>query len=423
MIKDKVKHLFLIFLFLFGTVSMLQTVNAENYSYIKDQVPYVFDLPNMTEGKAIIQWMEYGSYVDTSEGTFSYELELADNELFIGAKQYSTNLSSLAVDKLQFGEHGGKFYVRVRYVLQLANEVTPIYSQWSEKREFTFIAIDKENFPGLYKLLLNGGKDFNMDGSFEKVVYDINGDGWLDPAEINEIWSLDTRNETKKVKGKYKTTKATNISSFEGIEYLTKLTNVHIERYSGTVADLSDKTNINHVWISGITSKKFSLNAPDATYIHAEAAIDNKITKMDVSKCSKVVDLTVYGNEGTKTLKLPKEKKKLKVLSLSEFKMKSVSLNAYTNLQQAYFYEVDAKNIKVNKCKDLRYIYFYFCNEIKSLNLKSNKKLRGADFYKTPGLTKSTVKKPKNGKYTWDKGKWWYKTESYKKDMKKLYQE
>ncbi len=421
MIKCKGKQLFLVFLFLLGTVSMLQTVQAESYSYIKDEMPYVYDLPSMKDGKAIIQWMDYSSYVEAGEGQFSYELEVADNELFIGAKQYSTNLASLALDKSELGEHGGKCYVRVRYVLQLASEVTPIYSQWSEKREFTFVAIDKVNFPGLYKLLLNGGKDINMDGTFEKIVYDTNGDGWLDPAEIHEIWSLETRNETKKVNGKYKTIKATNVSSFEGIEYLTELSYIHVERYSGKTADLSKRTNIDNVWISGITAKQFTLNAPSARDIYVEAANDNKITKMDVSKCSSVVDLTVYGNAGTKTLKLPKEKKKLKVLSLSDFKMKSVSLNAYTNLQQAYFYEVDTKSVKVNKCKNLRYIYFFFCDEIKSLNLKSNKKLRGADFYKTPGLTKSTVKRPKNGKYTWDKGKWWYSTDAYKKDMKNLY--
>ena len=116
----------------------------------------------------------------------------------------------------------------------------------------------------------------------------------------------------------------------------------------------------------------------------------------------------------------PKSKKNLRVLSLSEIGTKSLNMNEYTNLQQVYFYECEATSIKVNKCKNLRYIYFYYCDNIKSLNLKSNKKLRGADFYKTPGLTKSTVKRPKNGKYTWNTGKWWYKTAAYKKDMEKI---
>ena len=418
----KMKQLFFVFLFFFGIISISPMVNAESYSYIKDEIPYVYDLPSMTDGKAMIQWMDYGSYVETSEGKISYELEVADNEQFNGAKKYFTNSASFALDKSGLGEHGSKIYVRVRYVLQLADGVTSIYSQWSEKREFTFVAIDKTNFPGMYKVLLDGGKDVNMDGTFEKIVYDTNRDGWLDPMELDKIWSIETANEMKKVNGKYKAIKATNISSFKGVEYLTKLSYVHVERYSGKTADLSKCTNVNSVWISGITAKQFTLNAPSATSIHVEAAYDNKMTKIDVSKCSSVVDLDVYGNKGTKNLKLPKEKKTLKVLSMSDYKMKSINLNAYTKLQQIYFYQFNTKKIKVNKCKDLRYIYFFCCDDIKSLDLKSNKKLRGADFYKTPGLTKSTVNRPKNGKYTWNKGKWWYKTSAYKKDMKKLYQ-
>ena len=96
-------------------------------------------------------------------------------------------------------------------------------------------------------------------------------------------------------------------------------------------------------------------------------------------------------------------------------------MNSYKNLQQLYLYRCDAKSVKVNKCKDLRYIYICQCEKIKSLNLKSNKKLRGADFYQSPGLTKKTVKKSKSGKYTWNKGRWWEETAAYKKDMEQFH--
>lgn len=417
----KMKQLFLVFLFFFGTISISQTVNADNYSYIKDEVPYVYDLPSMTDGKAIIQWMDYGTYVEAGEGQLYYELELADNERFSGAKQYSANLATLAIDKTELGKHGGKFYVRVRYVLQLPDEVTPIYSQWSEKREFTFVAINKKNFPGLYKVLKNGGKRYDLSANKTvKIIYDKNGDGWLDPAEIDDIWMIGTRDTVKTVNGVRKIVKATNISSFQGVEYFHKLSYIHIARFSGTKADFS-KSSVDTVWMTGVSSKQITVVSPTAREVHVEADYNTKLTKMDLSKCSNAVEIDAYGNASTKTLKLPKNKKKLKILSVSDINAKSLNMNAYTKLQQLYVYRSDVKSVKVNKCKNLRYIYFYYCDNIKNLNLNSNKKLRGADFYQTPGLTKTTVKRPKNGKYTWNKGKWWYGTSAYNKDMKKLY--
>lgn len=238
---------------------------------------------------------------------------------------------------------------------------------------------------------------------------------------MDNVYSIDTANTSKKVNGVNKIIKATNISSFQGVEYFYNIHSIHVARFSGKKADLS-KSSVSSVWMTGVSSKQITVITPTAKTVHVEADLNNKMTKMDLSKCSNAVDIDAYGNEGTKTLKLPKNKKKLKILSISEIGVNSLNVNAYTKLQQLYVYDSDVKSVKVNKCKNLRYIYFWHCNKIKSLNLKSNKKLRGADFYKTPGLTKSTVKRPKNGKYTWDQGKWWYSTSAYKKDMKKLYQ-
>lgn len=408
----------LIGLFLIST--NVKMVQAEDYSYLVEMTPSLYELPKLDkEGNTTIWWSAVtdGSMYETV--TIGYEFQIAKNKEFTNAKQYTTKEASITLNKSEFGNNGGKFYGRVRLIVDYLDETkTDLASEWSKSQEMIFVKINKTNFPGMYSVLKNGGKYSSLDGA-KKIDYDKNDDGWLDPAEINDIWILGTCNVTKKVNGKYKTTKAPNISSFKGIEYLTNLSNVSIARYSGKTADLS-KCSVGSVWIDGITAKQFTLNAPSAKTVHVEADYGTKMTKMDLSKCGNVIDLDAYGNEGTKTLKLPKNKKKLKILSLSEIGLKSINLNEYTNLQQVYFYECDAKSIKVNKCKKLRYIYFYFCDNIKSLNLKSNTKLRGADFYKTPGLTKSTVKRPKNGKYTWNQGKWWYKTSAYKKDMEKI---
>ena len=396
------------------------TVQAEDYSYLVDQPPQFYELPGLNKkGNALIEWTSMTDPSLDGVGTIYYEVQVAKNTSFTDAKQYITQESALTLSTSDFGKNGGRFHVRVRRIVDFVDETMPdLMSPWAESEEMIFVKINKTNFPGLYNVLKKGGQ-YSSPNGVAKIDFDQNDDGWLDPLEIRDIWILGTITETKKVNGKYKTTKATNISSFKGIEYFTRLSSVSIARYSGKTADLSESP-AKSVWIRGITAKQFTINAPNAINVLVEADYGTKMTQLDVSRCKNAVDLTVYGNDGTKKLKLPKSKKNLRVLSLSEIGTKSLNMNEYTNLQQVYFYECEATSIKVNKCKNLRYIYFYYCDNIKSLNLKSNKKLRGADFYKTPGLTKSTVKRPKNGKYTWNTGKWWYKTAAYKKDMEKI---
>lgn len=194
-------------------------------------------------------------------------------------------------------------------------------------------------------------------------------------------------------------------------------------RYSGKKADLS-KCSATFVEFRRHTSKQLTVIAPNAQRVRVIEPIKNN-SSIDLRKCSGavVIEIDAENNsgKGAKVVKLPKEKNNLKVLQLCRVYVKSLNLNTYTNLQQLYMYRCDTKSVKVNKCKKLRYVYICQCSKIKSLNLKSNKKLRGADFYETPGLTKKTVKKSKSGKYTWNKGPWWESTSAYKKDMNELY--
>lgn len=421
MFKTTMKKAILMFVCLVGICSISQVVYATDYSYLTSESPAIYEDPSLdAEGNTTITWFSSASQPADSNVTVAYEIEVAKDKKFTTAKQYSAVNNTLTLNKKEFGTNGGKFYARVRTVVNMTGEnASTTSSPWSEPKEMVFVKINKTNFPGMYKVLKNGGK-YNSESGVKKITYDQNKDSWLDPAEVADISILGTMDTYKKKNGKNKLTKATNISSFSGIEYLTNVSTVSVDRYSGKKADLS-KCNAYYVNIEGVSAKQITVNVPNAEIISIQSDEKTKITKIDVSKCKNVVDLLVYGNKGTKTLKLPKNKDKLKVLSLSEYGFKSINLNGYTNLQQVYFYQCDMKSVKVNKCKDLRYIYFYYCEKIKSLNLKSNKKLRGADFYQSPGLTKTTVKRPKNGKYTWNKGKWWYSTKKYKNDMKKLY--
>ena len=402
-----------------GMVS--NTAKATEYSNMVAHAPYIFANSSLdSNGNTVIAWEGGATQTADPAVEVGYEMQLATNQDFKDAKTYLVKDSMLQLNKSVFGSQGGNFYLKVRVVVDYTDETKEdLYSEWSDVCEMTFVKISKKNFPGIYKILLNGSK-CNGVNKVEKLIFDKNKDGWLDAKEINELTSFTTLDETKKKKGKSKLIKAPTISNLKGIEYLKKLSTLSLARYSGKTVDLT-KNNIDYVWVREITAKQFTLKAPDAKYIHLEAAHNGKTIKMDTSTCKNVVDLSVYGNKKTKTVKLPKNKENLKILSVSNLKIKSLNANSYEKLQQLYVYDCDVKKVQVDKCKDLRYIYFYYCDNIKSLDLKANKKLRGADFYHSPGLTKSTVKKSKSGKYTWNKGKWWYGTAKYKKDMKDLY--
>lgn len=418
--KSRMKKVLWMMMFALGVCCMSQNVKADDYSSLVSTPPSIYDVSGLKDGKGKITWSAVSMEDDSV--IISYDIQVSKNKKFKNAEQYTTNGNFLTLKQSIFGKNGGRFYARVRMVVRVLEDNTTLTSDWSDKKEMVFVKINKTNFPGMYRVLKNGGKRYSMEGNkVETIVYDKNKDGWLDPVEINDIWMIGTVNTSKKVNGVYKITKATNISSFQGVEYFDNLYSVHVARYSGKKADFS-KTSVDTVWMTGVTAKQIKVIAPSATSIHVEADISCKMTKMDLTKCSKAVEINAYGNAGTKTLKLPKNKKNLKILSISEMGTKSLNMNAYTKLQQLYVYDSNVKSVKVNKCKNLRYIYFWYCDKIKSLDLKSNKKLRGADFYKTPGLTSATVKKAKNGKYTWNQGKWWYSTSAYKKDMKKIYQ-
>ncbi len=396
-----------------ANVKMIQA--QEDDSYLVSNVPYIAE--DVTFGAEGLSWKVHLQEAPACGVSYTYDVEIADNPEFSDAKKYTATKQGLELTDKELGKQAGRYYARVRTCAALGDG-QQFQSDWSQVREFSFVAITKKNFPGLYKLLKNGGKRSTLTGA-EPVTYDKNGDGWLDSAEIRDLNSIDSCDEYIKKKGKTVVKKAVDVSSLEGLEYLPNVRSISLARYSGSVLDAS-KAELFFLNVRKTTAKKLTVIAPTAKHVSVQASIDVKVTSMDVSRCDNAVDLLVYGNKGTKKLKLPKNKTNLKVLSLSDFKLNHLNLNSYTKLQQFYLYHSRVKSIKVQKCKDLRYIYFYFCTKISKLDLKANHKLIGADVYQTPGLTRSSVKRPKGAKVTWKKGKWWYSTKKYKALMKEL---
>ncbi len=417
MIKKYIKHAGIFLVCALALIANAKKIYAqEDYSYVVSNVPYIAE--DVTFGAEGLSWKAFLQEEPACGVSYTYEVEIADNPEFSDAKKYTATKQAMELTAKQLGPQAGRYYARVRTCAMLGDG-QQLQSDWSEVREFSFVAITKKNFPGLYKLLKNGGKRSTLTGT-EPVTYDKNGDGWLEPAEIRDLNSIDSCDEYIKKKRKTVVKKAVDVSSLEGLEYLPNVRSISLARYSGSVLDAS-KVELFFLNVRQTTAKRLTVIAPTAKHVSVQASIDVKVKSMDVSRCDNAVDLLVYGNKGTKKLKLPKNKTNLKNLSLSDFKLEHLNLNSYTKLQQFYLYHTRVKTVKVKKCKDLRYIYFYFCTKLDKLELKANKKLVGADVYNTPGLTRSTVKSPKRAKVTWKKGKWWYETKKYKQLMKNMY--
>ncbi len=394
-----------------------ETTTPETETGIEVSTPY-FDYGVLELKKNNITWKDYSKVNVGSGQTLTYTIECADNEKFENAKSWETEKTAVTLEKSVFGKNGGTFYFRLKArVKDSAGTVTD--SPWSETKKASLYAINKKNFPGIYKLLKKGGKSDTFDG-VKDIIYDKNKDGWLDEAEIQDVLQIATVNITKKKNGVYHSKPYLKLSSLKGIELLPNVLSIDLSHYSGSKIDVS-KNKLHSLWVSGITSKKIIVNAPTAENIHIESHFSKKLKKMDLSACKNAVSIDAYGSMKTKNVKLPKEKKNLKVLSISDATFGTLNVNKYKNLQQLYIYNSNVKKLKISKCKELRYLYFYFTKKIKSVNAKANKKLRGIDIYSTPTLTRSNVKYGKKTKATWQKGKWWYSTKAYKKDMKKLY--
>ena len=389
------------------------TAYPENESISSDApyIPETFTEPFALDenGEATLTWNPQ-RYSEV--GGITYEVEFSKNADFSDAVTYTVSEPSLTLSIADFGKNGGNFYYRVRYI-----ENGYSYNSWSNTGEVTYVKINKTNFPGMYKLLQKGGKQMNFNGGYDTYTYDANGDGWLDPYEIHQIWGLHTANVKKTKNGKTYYEPHVKVSSLKGVEYLTNLSTISLYQYSGTKIDCSNNPRLNSIWVSGITSKQITVISPTVQNITVEATYENKnFTKINLKKCPNAHTITAYGNNGTPKLVLPNEKKSLRELSVSDLGMKTLDLNSYTNLQLLYVYNSDITNLKINKCTDLRYLYFYYCSKIKSLDLSKNKRLIGFATVSAPGLTTKTVKGYKNADkaiFNSKDGKFWYGTDEY----------
>ena len=394
-----------------------QVEDYADATYTESLKSYTADLRDVFEAdialkKGKVKFDLTNNYDRVNENSkITYQIQVASNAKFKNAKSFTTNKSSYSISKSAFGTNGGTIYFRVRFYDNGSGK--KIYSSWGETKSYNFVRLNKANFPSLYKLLKDGYQS-TINGKNTVVKYDKNDDGWLDPAEIYYISSI---NSSKAPKEHH-----TKISSIKGVEYLTNLSSLRLYFYSGSKIDLSANKSITSLAIGSFTAKTLTINAPNVLNFDINGR-DTKLKTIDLSKCNSAVEICVTDDRGINSsitnVKFPTSGKWLRELRVWYIPIKSLNLDKYTNLEELDLFGTKIGTLNVSKCKNLAYMFICRNNTLKSLDVKANTKLKGIDVYECKYLTKSKVKANSKTKVTQNKGEWYENSSAYKTMIEK----
>lgn len=444
---------------------------------------YSWDMESIKDNHIIVKW-EYRNNYTTDYDNGNYENPFIDIEGFeiqvctdknfpidkvitYKTTNYVENAESAKytykIPVSVLGKNGGKLYARIRAYGKIktidgtiSDEVPTnirvgdivysdyqnltcwggsyLHTNYTEKMErdyFEYVRITKGNWGGMYELIRNGY--YQCDSNGVKSYYNQNHDGWLDPSEIKNIFTISNYKYVKAPRSNtYELLVKTNeyqckISGLGGLKFLPWVSMIQIRDYTAIKMDLSQYRHIKTISIRELWQSKIQLIAPYAKEIKIESETGGswskaKLSSVDVSKCNAVVYLTLGGSYYKYiTTKLPASAKNLRWISLSYNKDKTINLNKYKKLNLAYFYANKFTRCRIEQCTKLNYVYFYCSDQITSVDLKKAKDLKGVDIYNCKKLTSSGVKTVKKTKITKNKGRWWETTKEWKKIIDDIY--
>lgn len=444
---------------------------------------YSFDMESIKDNHIIVSWTYSNNYTtDSDNGNYKnpfidikgFEIQVCTDKDY-PANKVKTYKTAKYIDNVEsakytyripvsiLGKNGGKLYARIRAYGKIktikgtisSEEPTNIqvgdtvyggyqnltcwggsylltnYKENMERDYCEYVKITKANWGGMYSLIRKGY--YYCDSNGVKSYYDQNHDGWLDPSEIRNIYTISNYKYGKSPNDNaYWLLTKTNtyqykISNLDGLRFLPWVSTIQIRDYTAKKMDLSKYGHIRTVSIRELWQSQIQLVAPYAKEIKIESEIGGswnkaKLSSIDVSKCNAVVYLTLGGSYYKYiTTKLPTSAKNLRWISLSYNRESTIDLNKYKNLNLAYFYANKFTKCKMAKCTKLNYVYFYCSDQIKSVNLTNAKALKGVDIYNCKKLTSSGVKTVKKTKITKNKGRWWESTKTWKKIIDDIY--
>jgi len=177
------------------------------------------------------------------------------------------------------------------------------------------------------------------DARFRKCVrslFDANGDGTLSSGEIKAAKEMRI---SKK-----------GIKNLKGIEFLKNLQLLYVDTNKLTKLDVSKNTKL--LYLSCAGNKLTKLNLKKNTRLKVLSCGNNKLTKLDVSKNTQLESLFCYKN-ALKSLNISKNKK-IESLWCEKNKLTRLNLGVAKKLKTLYCYENKLKSIDIGGCTLLK---------------------------------------------------------------------
>ena len=474
-----------LFLIITGTPKVKAAAVDDAVVTFSECLVYRFEMESIQDGHIIVNWeysnnytadYDHGDYTNPYIDIIGFEIQVCtdadypvDKVITYQTENYIDNVKSagytyrIPVSSV-LEKEGGKLYARIRAYGRIRTIEDPfsfekstnlqvgdiVYSNYQNltcwdgfycssnfeenmKRDHCeYVKISKNNFGGMYALIKKGYYNCDTDGN--KSYYDKNHDGWLDPSEIKDItvisnYKFQKSSATNQYEKFYKTnTYQYKLSDLKGLKYLPWVSMIDIRDFTSEKLDLSQYRHIVSVYMREFLDNKFQLIAPYVKEIDLESESGGtwpqaKLTSIDVSKCKSVRKLTLYGSYSKYiSIKLPAKATNLRWISLAYINTKTLNLNKFKQLDLAYFYSNKFTTCKFDRCTKLKYVYFYCCNQISSVDLHYAKALKGIDIYYCKKLNTEEIKSPKTAKITINQGRWWESTKDWQKIFSDIYQ-
>ena len=137
----------------------------------------------------------------------------------------------------------------------------------------TGIEIDKSNFPD---------RHFR---NFLQIMYDCNMDWCLDSNEIAKITSIGSEKRDYQIDDLY------DVTSFQGIEYLTNLETFHLAGIDVESLDLSKNTKLKDIELSSCTSLEHLKVGSGVTHLYLAGCVN--LFDMDLSQAYNLESMTL----------------------------------------------------------------------------------------------------------------------------------
>ena len=216
------------------------------------------------------------------------------------------------------------------------------------------VAINEANFP---------------DANFRQYVkneFDKNEDDILSADEIAAVQAIHVDRKP--------------ITSIEGIEHFTALTDLYCSETKLTALDTSHNTKLVRLECSRIPTLT-SLNVSKNTELKHLNCNYNPLTALDLTNNTALEKLQCGGNEFT-TLDLSRNTN-LKYLGFTEGKLSSMDLTYNTNLEVLYFFVNNFSAIDVSKNTKLKILHLYG-NQLITLDTSKNNNLTELKVHNNP---------------------------------------